>query len=84
MNDHNLKELIDIFKDLLEKSSDRNGCLTELAKGRCDIMRQFDNACFNSDGRDVNGMQSKYKAMKEQADKIDNLILEISRQLITK
>jgi hypothetical protein len=73
-----LTELISIFKQLLEQSSDINGCLTELAKGRCDIMRQFENSCFNSNGGDINGVQSHYKAMKEQADKIDELILKIS------
>ena len=74
-----IEKLIELFTQLLEKASDRNGCLTELAKGRCDLMRQFNGLSFNPEGRDNNGVQSHYKAMKEQADKIDELIIELSK-----
>lgn len=68
------KELIGVFKELVERASDRNGALTELAKGRCDLVRQLDGLSFNANGEDINGNQSRYKIIKEQADKIDNLI----------
>ncbi len=73
------KELLKIFNDLLEKASDRNSCLTELAKGRTGITDALRNMAFNPNDDDYNGNQSKYKIMKEQADKIDDLIRAIAK-----
>lgn len=72
------KQIYDLFKQMMEQVSDRNSCLTNLAKSRLSIMQDMGGMAFNH-GNDLNGNWAKWKEMKEQLDKIDQLILTLSK-----
>lgn len=73
-----MEEQINVmFEKILEHLSDRNACLTNLAKSRLQIMQDIGKMSFNN-GNDLNGNWAKWKEMKEQAEKLDQLIRDIS------
>jgi hypothetical protein len=61
------------LNEILEKISDRNSGLTQLAKARLQIMETICGMAFN-DGNDRNGNWAKLRELKEEAQKIDELI----------
>ena len=71
------KQIYIMFEKILEQLSDRNSCLTNLAKSRLQIMQDIGKMSFNHEN-DQNGNWAKLKEMKEQAEKIDQLIRDIS------
>ncbi len=72
-NETLITEISKVLNEILDKISDRNSCLTQLAKARLQIMITIDRMAFN-DKNDLNGNLAKLKELKEQADKIDDLI----------
>lgn len=71
-------EILKMFSTIMEQISDRNGCLTNLAKSRYQIMQKLGEMAMNS-GNDSNGNWAKWNEMKSQLDKIDQLIRDISK-----
>lgn len=71
------KQIYDLFKQMMEQISDRNSCMTNLAKSRLSIMEDMGRMALNH-GNDSNGNWAKWNEMKEQLDKIDELIIHLS------
>jgi len=71
------KEIYSIFEKILSQLSDRNSCLTNLAKSRLQIMQDMGKMAFNHKN-DLNGNWAKWEEMKEQLGKIDQLIRDVS------
>lgn len=79
MSEEIIKEISKMLSEILEKISDKNSCLTQLAKSRLEIITAMGRMSFN-DGNDANGNWAKLKELKEQATQIDSLILALSKQ----
>ena len=66
----------ELIKIVTEAISDRNSCLTKLAQARLEIITGMNNMALN-DGNDYNGQKYKWNLLVAEAEKIDNLILQI-------
>jgi len=71
-----MKEIEELLTKLLDQVSDRNSCLTNLAKARLEIVESMGRLSIN-DSNDNNGNRFKLSELKDQAKQIDELILKI-------
>jgi hypothetical protein len=80
MNDNKeaINNISNSFNTLLEKISDRNSCLTQLAKAKLQIVESMGRMALN-DGNDLNGNWAKLKELKQESEKIDELIRFLSQ-----
>lgn len=67
------KEIIELLDKLTDAISDRNSCLSNLAKSQIPLMEWLAKASINH-GNDMNGNKEKYQMVKEQVERIDELI----------
>jgi len=77
MEGKEITELISVFKEIVDRSSDKNMALAELAQAQRVLMESLSRMSFNEDGKDLNGNQSKYKAMTDQVKRLDDLMVKL-------
>lgn len=70
-------KITELLQKLMDELSDRNSCLTVLAQSRLSLMQDLGRMSFNG-GNDQNGNKEKWQQMKEQVEKIDQLIRDVA------